>query len=67
MTVQLPPTPPDGTALMLANINILWSRLINTRQSFDDEKVKVVRWLVTLDTIIGIGIIVVLSGKVLLI
>ena len=52
---------------MLANINILWSRLINTRQSFDDEKVKVVRWLVTLDTIIGIGIIVVLSDKVLLI
>lgn len=41
---------------MLANINILWSRLINTRQSFDDEKVKVVRWLVTL-LIIGIGIV----------
>ena len=55
MAVQLPPTPPDGT-LMLANINILWSRLINTRQSFDDEKVKVVRWLVTL-LIIGIGIV----------
>ena len=48
---------------MLANINILWSRLINTRQSFDDEKVKVVRWLVTF---IGIGIVV-LSDKLLLI